>query len=75
MTQFDDIGAIADQLTRAWETGRVCPHVGGGARARILALGRLADEGRLTREEALQLAREAEALALCFAPVPHGDRS
>ncbi len=73
MTRHDDLGAIAAQLQHAWESGRICPHVGGGARARILALGRLADERRLTREEALQLAREAEALALCFSPLPAGD--
>lgn len=67
------IAAIAAALTRAWEAGRICPLVGAGARARILALGCLADQGLLPREEALQAAREAEALALCFAPVPHGD--
>lgn len=73
MTQFDNIGAIAHKLTRAWETGRICPLVGAGARARVLALGHLADQGLFPREEALQAAREAEALALCFSPLPTGD--
>ncbi|QRE76915.1 hypothetical protein [Methylobacterium aquaticum] len=67
------IAAIAAALTRAWEAGRICPHVGAGARARILALARLADQGLFPREEALQAAREAEALALCFSPLPTGD--
>jgi hypothetical protein len=74
MTQFDDLGAIADQITRAWEAGRICPLVGAGARARIFHLCRLADQGLLSREEALQTAREAEALALCFSPLPVGYR-
>lgn len=73
MTQFDDLAAIAAQIQRAWETGRICPHVGAGARARILHLGRLADQGLFPREGALQAAREAEALALCFSPLPAGD--
>lgn len=68
------IAAIAVALTRAFETGRVCPLVGRGARARVLAISHLADQGLLSREEALQAAREAEALALCFSPLPVGDR-
>ncbi len=71
MTQYDDAASIAAQLQRAWEAGRICPLIGAGARDRVLALSQLAEAGRLPREEALQLAREVEGVAYCFAPLPY----
>ncbi len=67
------IAAIAAALTRAFESGRVCPLVGRGARDRALKLADLAEGGHLPPHIALQLAREVSELALCFAPLPQGD--
>jgi hypothetical protein len=64
------IAAIAATLTRAFDTGHVCPLVGRGAWARILRIAELVEGGTLPPLTGLQLAREAEALALCFSPLP-----
>ncbi|SFM03215.1 hypothetical protein [Methylorubrum salsuginis] len=73
MTQFDDLSSIAAQLQRSWESGRICSLIGRGARARVIRIARLVDEGKLTPEEGLRLAREAEGIAYHFAPLPPGD--
>lgn len=73
MTQHDDLPAIAAQIQRAWESGRICSLVGRGCRARILRLIRLVEQGHLSPEAAVRLARETEALAFCLAPLPPGD--
>lgn len=64
------IAAIAATLTHAFERGRICPLVGRGARARVLRIAELVEGGVLPPLTALQLAREAEELALCFSPLP-----
>ncbi|BAQ49543.1 hypothetical protein [Methylobacterium aquaticum] len=64
------IAAIAATLTHAFETGRVCDLVGRGARARVLRIQELVEGGILPPLTGLQLAREAEELALCFSPLP-----
>ncbi|BCM83722.1 hypothetical protein [Methylobacterium indicum] len=69
----DTLDAIAARIQATWEAGRVCALVGRGCRARVVRIGRLAAAGRLSPVEALQMAREAEALALCFLPLPVGD--
>ncbi|MBK3398060.1 hypothetical protein [Methylobacterium ajmalii] len=69
----DTLDAIAARIQAAWEAGRICALVGRGCRARVVRVARLAAAGRLSPAEALQLAREAEALALCFLPLPVGD--
>lgn len=73
MTQHDDLPSIAAQLQSAWEAGRICSLIGRGARARVIRISRLVDEGKLTAEEGLRLAREAEGIAYNFAPLPPGD--
>lgn len=73
MTQHDDLASIASQIQRSWEAGRICSLVGRGARARVLRLTRLVEQGRLTPEAALRIARETEAVAFCLAPLPPGD--
>lgn len=65
-----DMLIIAERIQAAWEAGRICSLVGRGCRARVVRLGRLAAAGRLDHSLALQLAREAEALAFCFLPLP-----
>ncbi|MCG5246856.1 hypothetical protein E8E01_01035 [Methylorubrum populi] len=73
MTQFDDLASIAAQLQRSWESGRICALIGRGCHARVLRIARLVDQGRLSHDDALKAARETEAVALCLAPLPHGD--
>lgn len=73
MTVHDDLPSIAAQIQLSWEAGRICSLVGRGCRARILRLARLVEQGWLTPEAALRLARETEALAFCLAPLPAGD--
>jgi hypothetical protein len=65
-----DLLVIASRIQTAWEAGKVCSLVGRGCRARVVRLGRLAEAGRIEPGLALQLAREAEALAFCFLPLP-----
>ncbi len=68
--ETEPIAAIAAGLAHAFETGRVCPLVGRGARARVLRIAELVEGGSMPPLTGLQLAREAEALALCFSPLP-----
>lgn len=64
------LAALAASIQRAWEAGRICSLVGRGCRARVVRIGRLVAAGRLDADRALRLAREAEAAAYCFAPLP-----
>ncbi len=68
-----DMRLIAERIQAAWEAGKVCSLVGRGCRARVVRLGRLAAAGRIEPAMALQLAREVEAIAFCFLPLPAGD--
>lgn len=68
-----ELAALAASIQRAWESGRVCSLVGRGARARVVRISRLLAAGRIDRERAMRLAREAETVAYCFAPLPPGD--
>jgi hypothetical protein len=70
-----ELSALAASIQRAWESGRICSLIGRGARARVIRISRLLAAGRLDRERALRLARETEAAAYCFAPLPPGDVS
>jgi len=65
-----DLHIIASRIQTAWEARRICSLVGRGCRARVVRLGRLASAGRIEPTLALQLAREVEALAFCFLPLP-----
>ncbi len=67
-----DMRVIAERIQSAWEAGKVCSLVGRGCRARVVRLDRLAAAGRLDPALALQLAREVEAIAFCFLPLPAG---
>ena len=73
MTRFDDLASIAAQLQCSWERGRICSLIGRGARARVLRLARLVEQGKMAPDDALRLAREAEGTAFMFAPLPPGD--
>lgn len=70
MESSDTLDVIASRIRAAWESGRVCSLVGRGCRARVVRLGRLVEAGRLDPALGLRLAREVEALAFCFAPLP-----
>jgi len=70
MESIDTVDIIASRIRAAWEAGRICPLVGRGCRARVSRVGRLVEAGRLDPALGLRLAREVEALAFCFAPLP-----
>lgn len=65
-----ELASLAAAIQRAWETGRICSLVGRGCRARVVRIGKLVVAGRLDPDRALRLAREAEAAAFCFSPLP-----
>jgi hypothetical protein len=66
----DDLHAIRGRTRAAWTTRRVCGLIGIAATLRIERLIALDSAGRISRPDALRMAREAEALALCFSPLP-----
>ncbi|SFU94270.1 MULTISPECIES: hypothetical protein [unclassified Methylobacterium] len=68
--QPEDLHAIRDRTRAAWITRRACGLVGIAATLRIERIIALDGAGRLRREDALRMAREAEAVALCFPPLP-----
>ncbi len=68
-----DMRLIAERIQAAWEAGKICSLVGRGCRARVVRLNRLAAAGRIEPTLALQLARDAEAIAFCFLPLPPGE--
>lgn len=65
----DSLHEIRDRVRAAWTTRRVCGLVGIAATLRVERIIALDGLGRLDREEALRMAKEAEALALCFPPL------
>ena len=65
---------LAHTIQRHVELGRICGLVGEACRQRVLAIARLLAAGRLDPDRALRLAREAEALSVCFAPLPSEDQ-
>ena len=68
--EIDSLAALADRIQSAWECGRICSLIGRGCRDRVVRIRSLAEAGRLMPERALSLARETEALAFCFPPLP-----
>jgi hypothetical protein len=68
--QPDDLHSIRDRVRGAWTTRRVCGLFGVAAVICIERLIALDGAGRLQREDALRMALEAEAVALCAAPLP-----
>jgi len=66
----EDLHVIRDRTRAAWMTRRVCGLVGIASTLRIERLIALDGAGRLPRADALRMALETEALALCFRPLP-----
>lgn len=66
----EDLHAIRDRVRSAWTTRRVCGLVGIAATLRIERLITLDGAGRLPRGDAIRMALEAEAVALCLPPLP-----
>ncbi|CAO4164984.1 MULTISPECIES: hypothetical protein [Methylobacteriaceae] len=66
----EDLHAIRDDVRSAWATRRCCGLVGIAATLRIERVIALDAAGRISRADAVRMAREAEALALCFPPLP-----
>ena len=66
----EDLHAIRDRVRSAWTTRRVCGLVGVAATLRVERIIALDGAGRLPRGDALRTALEAEAVALCFPPLP-----
>ena len=70
---LSELAALAASIERAWQAGRFCGLVGRGIHARIKAIAERLAAGRIDRDRAMRLAREAEAAAYYFAPMPSGD--
>jgi hypothetical protein len=68
--QSEDLHAVRDRIRGAWTTRRVCGLVGIAATLRVERIIALDGAGRLARADALRMALEVEALALCFRPLP-----
>lgn len=68
--QPEDLHAIRDRIRSAWTTRRVCGLVGIAATLRVERIIALDGAGRLSRGDAVRMALEAEAVALCFSPLP-----
>lgn len=68
--QSEDLHAIRDRARAAWTSRRVCGLVGIAATLRIERIIALDGAGRIPRSDALRMALEVEALALCFGPLP-----
>jgi len=66
----EDLHVIRDRARAAWTSRRVCGLVGIAATLRIERIIALDGAGRLARADALRMALEAEAVALCFRPLP-----
>jgi hypothetical protein len=64
-----EFAAAAARIQALWESGRVCPLVGRGLRARVLEAGRLAAAGHLPADDARRVAFEAENVATAFGPL------
>ena len=67
--QPESLDEIRERVRLAWSMRRVCGLVGMAAPLRIERLIALDALGRIGRQDAVRMAREAEALALCFPPL------
>ncbi|ACB24639.1 hypothetical protein [Methylobacterium radiotolerans] len=70
MPPDEDLHKVRDRLRSAWATRRVCGLVAVAMALRVDRLIALDGAGRLRREDALRMALEAEAVALCVRPLP-----
>lgn len=70
MPPDEDLHAVRGRLRTAWATRRVCGLVAVAMALRVDRLIALDGAGRLRREDALRMALEAEAVALCVRPLP-----
>lgn len=70
MPPDEDLQAVRDRLRTAWATRRVCGLVAVAMALRVDRLIALDGAGRLPRADALRMALEAEAVALCVRPLP-----
>lgn len=70
MPPDEDLHAVRHRLQVAWATRRVCGLVAVAMALRVDRLIALDGAGRLRREDALRMALEAEAVALCVRPLP-----
>ncbi|GJD65786.1 hypothetical protein [Methylobacterium frigidaeris] len=68
--QRDTLSAVRDRIRTAWAMRRVCGLIAVAAGLRVGRIIRLEAAGRLAPDDALRMALEAEALALCFPPLP-----
>ncbi|GJD79526.1 hypothetical protein [Methylobacterium gregans] len=66
----ENLRQIRDRLRSAWTTRRVCGLVGVAATLRVERIIALNASGRIPRTDAVRMALEAEAVALCFPPLP-----
>jgi hypothetical protein len=66
----DTPALIASRIRDAIGIGRICGLVGRGCADRVARVARLVKAGGIDPYTGLRLAREVEALALCFAPLP-----
>lgn len=69
MRQHDTPQAALARVKAAWSTRRACRLFAIAAGLRIEQVLALLDAGQVSREDALRLALEAEATALCHAPL------
>ncbi|MEE7440900.1 hypothetical protein [Methylobacterium oryzae] len=65
-----DLHAVRDRLRLAWATRRVCGLVAVAMALRVDRLIALDDAGRIPHADAMRMALEAEAVALCVRPLP-----
>ena len=70
METLDNPTLIAARIWAAFEVGRICDLVGRGCADRATRVASLVEAGGIDPYTGLRLAREVEALALCFAPLP-----
>ncbi len=70
MPPDEDLLAVRDRVRLAWATRRVCGLVGVAMALRVERLIALDDAGRIPHADAIRMALEAEAVALCLRPLP-----
>ena len=64
---------VLSRIRTAWSSRRSCGLVAAAMGIRVERVIALQAEGRLSPEEALRHALEAEALAICLPPLPGAD--
>lgn len=65
----DECTAAAARIEALWGSGRVCPLVGRGLRARVVVASRLAAAEHVSPDDARRIALEAENVATAFGPL------